>query len=373
MLGQTGAIFLDAYRELHSRRLFWVTLVLSALVVLIFALVGIDENGLSIAGWHFDAAMFNTNMISEETFYKSMFIDLGIGMWLAWIATILALVSTAGMVPDLISSGTIDLVLSKPIGRLRLFFTKYAAALLFVMLQVSVFSLVSLIVLGLRAGVWAPGILLAIPIVVVFFSYLYCVCALLGLLTRSTIAALLLTLLFWFGIFMLHTGESVVLMFKLVSAERVEQLERDIDRRETRLEELHAEGIDDEAKEPIRSQEVLLDSDREEVESTRRTANGLGVAHRILFGLKTVLPKTNETVGLLQRWLLDLAELGPALEEDPNAAGNQDGPFGPTPQVQRDLIEAFQNRSVWWVMGTSLAFEAVVLAFCGWVFWRRDF
>jgi len=31
MIGQTLAIFLDAYRELNSRKLFWMTMLLSGL------------------------------------------------------------------------------------------------------------------------------------------------------------------------------------------------------------------------------------------------------------------------------------------------------------------------------------------------------
>ena len=37
-----------------------------------------------------------------------------------------------------------------------------------------------------------------IPLVVCSYSYLFCVCVLVGVMTRSTIAAILLTLLFWF-------------------------------------------------------------------------------------------------------------------------------------------------------------------------------
>jgi len=55
-------------------------------------------------------------------------------------------------------------------------------------------------VLGIRGGVWEPGLFISIPIVVIFFSYLFAICVLLGLITKSTIASLLLTLLIWFGL-----------------------------------------------------------------------------------------------------------------------------------------------------------------------------
>ena len=178
--------------------------------------MGIDDHGIKILFWQFDSFV-NTRFISPAVFYKQMFVYGGIGFWLSWLATILALISTAGIFPDLISSGVIDLFVSKPIGRLRLFLTQYAAGLLFVTLQVALFSLGSFLVIGLRGGVWEPGLLVAVPVVVCFFSYLFSVCALLGILTRSTVAALLLTLVFWFLVYGIAAGEQNVLLFETLA------------------------------------------------------------------------------------------------------------------------------------------------------------
>src|SRR5580692_11650279 len=98
------------------------------------------------------------------------------------------------MFPDLLTGGSIDLYLSKPISRLRLFLTKYFTGLLFVGFQVGAFSAASFLVLAIRGQVWIWGVFLAIPIVLVFYSYLYCVCVLIGVLTRSTLTAILLTI-----------------------------------------------------------------------------------------------------------------------------------------------------------------------------------
>ena len=197
---QTCAIFLEAYRSLNSKKLFWLVLILSGLVALLFACVGINQHGLKILFWQFDNEILNSNQIPADQFYKGLFLQIGIGTWLSWIASILALISTAGIFPDLMTAGSIDLFVSKPIGRLRLFFTEYLAGLLFAALQVTIFTAACFLVIGLRGGVWEPGLFLAVPIVVCFFSYLFSVCVFLGVATRSTIAALLLTLLFWFSI-----------------------------------------------------------------------------------------------------------------------------------------------------------------------------
>jgi len=211
---QTGAVFVDAYRELNARKMFWVVLIISGIVVLAFATIGIDQKGLKFFGMSF-LPSFNTNIWARGDFYKWMFDTFGVGAWLSWIATALALISTAGILPDMLTGGSIDLYLSKPISRLRLFLTKYVSALLFVGLQVGLFTFASFLVLGIRGGTWLWGLFLTIPIMLLFFSYLYSICALLGIVTRSTLAALLLTLLAWCFIWMIHTTEAALLLFQL--------------------------------------------------------------------------------------------------------------------------------------------------------------
>ena len=54
------AILIDTYRELSSRRLFWLSMGLSALVVLAFAVIGINEKGMSILTWTIELPLLNT-------------------------------------------------------------------------------------------------------------------------------------------------------------------------------------------------------------------------------------------------------------------------------------------------------------------------
>ena len=372
---QTTAILLDAYRELNSRKLFWITLVLSGVVVAAFAFVGINSEGLRIFVWDIPVPMLNTNIISEEVFYKTMFVTVGIEIWLTWVAAILALVSTAGIFPDLIGTGSIDVVLSKPLGRLRLFLTKYCASLLFVGLQVAVFCCGSFLVIGIKGGAWEPALFLAIPVVLIFFSYLYSICVLFGLLTKSTIASLMLTLLVWFLIFGVHATESGLLAGKLMIEQRNEALQRAVLQLEDQL-TIASTDTDDSREEHIERLNNRLTERREEFESSLKTHGRLEVAHDIAIGAKTILPKTAETVALLERWLIDMADLPPLSE---SASSNEDvfgasGGFRPDQErLQRQAIEEIRGRSITWVMGTSLLFEAVILALGAWRFCRRDF
>lgn len=347
-MSQTLAIFHDAYRSLNAKKMFWMVLVISAVVVLAFAMVGINETGVKIAFWQVDSALVNSNFVSQALFYKWIFANIGIGFWLSWIAVILALVSTAGIFPDMITAGSIDLLLSKPIGRLRLFLTQYAAGLLFVTLQVAIFAAASFLVIGLRGGVWEPGLFMAVPLVVCMFSYLFSVSTLIGLLTRSTLAALLLTLLFWFSIYSIGTAENMVLVFKTAAEENVNLMQP------PRPPGEDAESTD----EDVTEEGGAGQGD----EGSGRT---LQTVHRILFAAKTVLPKTTETMSLLERSLIDMAELPRNPDDNRHDRAQR--------AVGRKVAEEVRSRSVGWVVGTSLGFELVVLALAAAVFCRRDY
>lgn len=359
---QTLAIFLEAYRSLNAKRMFWVVLLLSGLVVVAFAFVGVNEQGVKIALWQVNSELINSEYVPPDLLYKWLFVYVGIGVWLSWIATILALISTAGIFPDLITSGSIAMVVSKPIGRLRLFVTEYVAGLLFVTLQVAIFSLGSFLLIGIRGGVWEPALFMAVPVVVCLFSYLFSVCVLLGLLTRSTMASLLLTLLFWLLVYMVGTTESTLVLFRAMNEQGVtwEEMQAgpQASRREPGRRSERASGPDQSGDTEARDSAA-----QQETADQKGSSLSLETAHNIVYGIKTALPKTGETIDLLERTLISMAEL-------PEQPGQEDAPQA---RVGREMAHTLRSRSVGWVVGTSLGFEFVVLSLAAFIFCRRDF
>jgi ABC-type transport system involved in multi-copper enzyme maturation permease subunit len=388
---QTKALFVDAYRELNARKLFWITMALNLLAVALFAGLGINDRGPSFLHWTFDNEFLNTGLISKELFYKLQFTTWGIPMWLSWVAVILALISTAGMFPDLISGGVIETMLSKPISRTRLFLTKYVVGLLFVTMQVGVFSVGCFLVIWVRGGAVEPALFLAIPIVVVFFSYLFAVCALLGLVTRSTIAALLLTIVFWFLLFVVNTTESMMIGQREGSIVRLEDTTKNIENQrvfsDRRLAQLDAAGTppvdadgqpvtDPEARRLAVNPALQMSLDRH-ARAEQAVKTWTPWAARAT-ALKWVLPKTQETIGLLERNLISPEEMRQLTAEStgftpPEEEEEFSGPAMADPRVQARVMEILRARSIAWILGTSLAFEAVVLLVCTVIFRRRDF
>lgn len=382
---QTWAMLVDAYRELNAKRLFWITLVLSGLVVAAFASVGLTPTGLQVLWFDIPVKVFNSTIIEPATFYKLVFANLGIKFWLAWGATILALISTAGIFPDFVSSGSIELTLSKPISRLRLYLTKYLTGLLFVTLQVGVFSLAAFMVIGIRGGAWLPGLFWAVPIIVLFFSYLFSICALVGLMTRSTIAALLVTVLAWLLFFGLHATDTVFVSLRENSTLRAQTLERRIERLEKSASERVIEKRQDAADDGVEvskavtpaeidAQNPRLAEQRTKLENERVQTARWAKWSRIFYAIKTPLPKTRETIDVLERVLITEAEMARFRPDDEETTlGEADDVRVNHREINTAIAGEFRGRSLGWILGTSAAFEAFILAIGAWIFCRRDF
>ena len=314
MITQTLAIFHDAYRELNSRKMFWIVLILSGFAICSFAIIGVGQRSLTLFWFEFP------ELSSDPVhLYKWLFSFLVVGGWLTWVATILALISTASIFPDFVSGGSIDLFLSKPISRLRLFFTKYLTGLLFVFLQVTLFCAASLLVLRVRGRIWEPGLFLAVPIVVIFYSYLFSVCTLLGILTRSTLASLLLTFLFWIFIVGISFTETQLLDWQLTVqyqydgyAGQIQNLDKRIEIMSRPAPTTSPNRVTPPATNPAQRMIDDLIKTRDHLavqrDDAEKMARKLVFAHRIVYLMKTVVPKTGATTDLLDRRLFSDAE-----------------------------------------------------------------
>jgi ABC-type transport system involved in multi-copper enzyme maturation permease subunit len=119
----------------------------------------------------------------------------------AWVALIISIIMTAFFVPNMLRKGTVDLLLVKPISRPTLLVYKYIGGLIFIGLNTAIAVGGLWLVLALRTGVWSPAPLIAIPAITFFFAILYSVSVLFGVMTRSAVVSILVTILTWFFLF----------------------------------------------------------------------------------------------------------------------------------------------------------------------------
>ena len=361
------AILVDGYRELVAKKLFMLSMILSLLVVAVIGIGGLNEQGVTIVGFTIEVPFVNSTMFTPAEFYKLMFNSVGVKFWLGWLACLLALVSSAGMFPEMVSSGVVENMLSRPIPRWRLYIYKFTAGLLFTSAQMAVFCVASFLVIGLRGGEWEPGLFLAIPLVTLLYSYLFAMSALLGTVTRSAIAALLLTILFWGFLFTVNSAETIVNGFRIGSVKECQAVEALIQKRKKENADVDVSDL------------------QTELERDQSTLGNLQLWHRVLFALKTALPKTDETTSLLQRWTLEasnMQEEGDDEDEEVAATAQKQrrrgGPgFGNSRAKTNVVVAAIEadqrSRGVGWILGTSVVFEIVTLGVGCWLFARRDF
>ena len=132
---------------------------------------------------------FAQTLTSELPVYFDKFV-MSIGL-------LIAIVVTANMIPETFEPGSLNLLLSKPVSRWGLYSAKFLGGCVFIALCACYLFLGIWIWLGVSMDVWDRAILFSIPLYVLVFAIYFSVSTLVGLIWRSAIVSVMLTLLFW--------------------------------------------------------------------------------------------------------------------------------------------------------------------------------
>jgi ABC-type transport system involved in multi-copper enzyme maturation permease subunit len=106
--------------------------------------------------------------------------------------------ATAGVIPDSLEKGTVDLYLSKPIARWELLLGKYLGAIASIFVNVLYFMLGAWLIFGLKCQMWDVQLLLATGTITFMFACLYAIVTFLAVMSRNTAVTIILTYLFLF-------------------------------------------------------------------------------------------------------------------------------------------------------------------------------
>jgi ABC-type transport system involved in multi-copper enzyme maturation permease subunit len=122
------------------------------------------------------------------------------------IGITIAIAGTAFFMPRMVEKGAADVVFSKPVSRLTLMLSRYVSGLLFI-------SLLAVLLVGgmhlgflVSSGYSDPGFLWSSLTLIYLFALLHAFSIAVGAITRSTVASILLTLLFLIFNSCVHTG-----------------------------------------------------------------------------------------------------------------------------------------------------------------------
>jgi ABC-2 type transport system permease protein len=184
---KTWALVVDTWREALARYTLLGFLVVSSLflVVLTFALNLDIVDGTLAAGTLFGKAFevpgkgpaIDTVVTTGQSVFAGMLYVLGV---------FLAVFATGSQVPNLQHRGTVDLYVTRPIGRTHLLLGRFLGAVTLVTANLIFLCGGVFLIISLKTGVWNPRFLLASGLIlVVFLAYLGFM-YLVGVLSSST-------------------------------------------------------------------------------------------------------------------------------------------------------------------------------------------
>jgi hypothetical protein len=171
----------------------------------VYAFEVTTSGGSAVRGWpHATKIFFGAFTLDDETPLGGMLWvieDIIINRFGGTLALLVGMIITAFFIPNMLRKGSVDLMISKPIGRSQLLIYKYIGGLTFMFL-VTAFTVGGIwFVLAVRSGYWNPAFLGAIPVLTFTFAILYAVSTLVAVFTRSAVAAMLITVGFAFFLF----------------------------------------------------------------------------------------------------------------------------------------------------------------------------
>ncbi len=184
-------------RELAAKATLYVLAGISTLVLLFTALAigsASTQEGTTITFFGNQASPPVTQDALADIASK---IEAGFAGGLFFGVVVFGIFGTAGVIPDALEKGTVDLYLSKPIARWELLLGKYLGSVAVLFLNILYFILGLWLIIGLRVGVWNPRFLLSALLLTYVFAVLYAVVAFFGVATRNMAIAIIAGILYF--------------------------------------------------------------------------------------------------------------------------------------------------------------------------------
>jgi ABC-type transport system involved in multi-copper enzyme maturation permease subunit len=190
------AIILDTVRQTISKGTLLTYFVISTITILVlsFAFRVVTVDGIATIS-------FFGNMVPKEAGPKVLgLFQAGLISFGFFGLLLFGVFATAGVLPEIMTRGTIDLYISKPIGRPFILLGKYLGALTAIALNV-LYNIGGLwIMFGLTTGIWSIPFLYTFVMLTFSFAVLYCFITLLAIIIRSSGFVIMVSFLYVFVI-----------------------------------------------------------------------------------------------------------------------------------------------------------------------------
>ncbi len=122
------------------------------------------------------------------------------------ITILLFIAACAGYFPAMLTSGAVDIVLSRPLSRLQIYASKYVGGIVLYTAAIAAFCVLLFLGIGVRTGIFHLRIFFCIPLLMFSAMVLYAMLALIGTSSRSATLALVMGYVFYVVVDSLISG-----------------------------------------------------------------------------------------------------------------------------------------------------------------------
>jgi ABC-type transport system involved in multi-copper enzyme maturation permease subunit len=222
----------DTFRQTLTSRVFWLLLALSATVIIFCLGVSVDGGAVREGNEFYHPVTNKLLGPGEAAGHVSLFFGVFryaftreaepevaflLSVFASWIAgffgMLMALVWTAGFVPESLQPSAAAVLLAKPVPRWLFLLGKYLGVVCFIALHVTIFFVGTWFALGLRTGYLPAGYLLAILPMIFHFATIFSFSVMLAVLFRSSTACIVGSVLFWLGCYAINYGRHFAVVY----------------------------------------------------------------------------------------------------------------------------------------------------------------
>jgi hypothetical protein len=197
----------DTFAQGRSSGAFWLMLAITGGCVLLCLTATVDGGSLGLAFGAIESP------VHDDLPQAVRGIEVHLVGWVAdAVGLLLALLWTAGLLPGFLEPAQAPILLAKPTPRWALLAGKVGGVVAFIAVQDALFLGGTWLALGLRTGVWDTTYLLCLPLLLLHFVVFFRFSALLAVATRSTVACLFGSVLFWMLCWGMNLGRHAALL-----------------------------------------------------------------------------------------------------------------------------------------------------------------
>jgi ABC-type transport system involved in multi-copper enzyme maturation permease subunit len=203
----------DTFRQSRSAGVFWLMLLVSLSCVALCLTVKVVAEGTDDPG-DLELAFGVLRVPLDRGMGDAVrTLEVYLAAWIAdGVGLLLALLWTAGFLPSFLEASTASVLLVKPISRGSLLLGKCLGVLAFVAVQDGLFVGGTWLALGLRTGIWDTTYLQCLPLLLLHFAVFFSFSTVLATATRSTVACVFGSIMFWLLCWAMNFGRHAFLL-----------------------------------------------------------------------------------------------------------------------------------------------------------------